>query len=165
MQVNTQHRSDFAPIARDRADVATSYARIVPTLPTLALVLSEEERRRRLAYWIRDIRFRRDLTPPKLADLVGVSRSTVNKWESGEQVPSMIWLGPLAVGLRVDPRLFADLPPIPPNSAAEYLVDQVTAEGLVEGKRRARQPRAAEGPSEPRPTPRPRARANESGSR
>lgn len=85
-------------------------------------MLSEEERKARLAYWIRDIRFRRGLTPPKLADLIGTSRSTVNKWESGEQIPSMIWLGPLAQALRVDPRLFAELPAIPQSAADDYLI-------------------------------------------
>src|SRR3990167_3801523 len=125
---------------------------IVPTLPTLAMVLSEEERRARLAYWISDMRRRRGLTPPKLAARVGVSRSTVNNWESGEQVPSMIWLGALAEALRVDPRLFADLPPIPPSGAAEYLVEEAWAGGAAEGRRRARRPRADEAPSAPQPS-------------
>jgi hypothetical protein len=35
----------------------------------------------------------------------------------------MIYLGPLAAALSVDPRLFADLPAIPPSGAAEYLVE------------------------------------------
>lgn len=112
-------------------------------------MLSEEERRARLAYWIRDMRFQRGLTPPKLAELIGTSRSTVNKWESGEQVPSMIWLGPLAQALRVDPRLFADLPPIPPSAAADYLVDEAVEEGML----RARRARGT-----PVPSPRRRAR-------
>lgn len=130
-------------------NVATRDARIYPTLPSLALVLSEEERKSRLAYWIRDMRLQRKLTPPKLAAQIGVGRGTVNKWEKGTQVPSMIWLGPLAVALRVDPRLFADLPPIPPSGAAEYRVEQAVASGAQEGIRRARQSRA----SEDRPSP------------
>src|SRR5690348_8257387 len=137
MQVNTRHRVIFEPTLRWDDDGASPAVPILPTLPRLSPVLGEEERRARLAYWIRDIRFRRGLTPPKLADLVGVTRSTVNKWESGEQVPSMIWLGPLATALRVDPRLFADLPPIPPNAAADYLVEEAVASGLAEGRRRA----------------------------
>jgi len=137
MQVNTRHRVIFAPTLRLEDVGASPVAPIIPTLPRLAAVLGEEERRARLAYWIRDMRFRRGLTPPKLADLVGVTRSTVNKWESGEQVPSMIWLGPLSTALRVDPRLFADLPPIPPNAAADYLVEDAVESGLEEGRRRA----------------------------
>lgn len=132
---------------------ATTGTRILPTMPSLSLVLSEEERRARLAYWIRDMRFRRGLTPPKLASLIGVGRSTVNKWEQGTQVPSMIWLGPLAAALRVDPRLFADLPAIPPSGAAEYLVEQAVASGTEEGIRRARQAPAPEGPGAPAPSP------------
>jgi transcriptional regulator with XRE-family HTH domain len=133
--------------------VANRYRPIVPTLPTLSLVLSEEERKARLAYWIRDIRFRRGLKPPGLAERIGVSRSTVNKWESGEQVPSMIWLGPLATALSVDPRLFADLPEIPPSGAAEYLVEDAVAAGYLEGAARARRPRGGEAPSEPEQLP------------
>lgn len=152
MHVNTQHRTIFAPTGRPGVIVVGTDVPILPTLPTLAMVLTEEERRARLAYWIRDIRFRRGLTPPKLADLVGVTRSTVNKWESGEQVPSMLWLGPLATALRVDPRLFADLPPIPPNAAADYLVDAAVASGVEEGRRRAAEP---EDPDTPEPSPRP----------
>lgn len=128
-------------------------APIVPTLPTLSAVLSEEERKARLAYWIRDMRFQRRLTPPGLAELVGVSRSTVNKWEAGDQVPSMIWLGPLATALRVDPRLFADLPPIPPSAAAEYLVREAGESGIDEGIRRGQERRARPVPDTPAPSP------------
>jgi len=127
--------------------------RIVPTAPSLRLMLSEKERVARLAYWLRDVRLRQGMTPPELAERIGASRGTVNKWEAGEQVPSMIWLGPLCAALRVDPRLFADLPPIPPSPASEYIVEQIVAEGIEEGKRRARRPRAAEAPSEPQPSP------------
>ena len=129
-------------------------ASIVPTLPTLGVVLSEEERRTRLAYWIRDMRFRQRLTPPALATLVGVSRSTVNKWESGEQVPSLLMLGPLAIALRVDPRLFADLPPIPPSGAAEYLVPAAES-GVEEGIRRGRARPVPAAPGTPVPSPEP----------
>lgn len=161
MYVNTRQRVIFAPTLRLEDDGARTVAPILPTLPRLAAVIGEEERRERLAYWIRDIRFRRGLTPPKLADLVGVTRSTVNKWESGEQVPSMIWLGPLAIALRVDPRLFADLPAIPPNAAEQYLVTDALADavgsGLEEGERRARTP-GREDPGTPQSSPLRRAR-------
>lgn len=142
-----------------RAIVAPETARIIPTAPSLRLMLSEKERVVRLAYWLRDVRLRQRLTVPKLADLIGVSRGTVNRWEAGDQVPSMIWLGPLCAALKVDPRLFADLPPIPPSPASEYIVGQVVLEGLEEGKRRARRPRAAEAPSGPAPSPLPPSRA------
>ena len=69
------------------------------SMPTLALVLTEEERKQRLAYWIRDTMDRRRLTPPKVATVVGVSRSTVTAWAAGRQAPSMIYLGPLATAL------------------------------------------------------------------
>ena len=158
MLVNTQHRAIFAPITRSIAIGARTSAPLIPTAPTLALVLTEEERKARLAYWIRDIRFRRGLTPPKLAELVGVSRSTVNKWESGDQVPSMIWLGPIAAALSVDPRLFADLPAIPPNAAADYLVDVAVASGVEEGRRRAQAGASSEDRDPPVPSPEQRLR-------
>jgi transcriptional regulator with XRE-family HTH domain len=127
MAVNSLHQAVSAALARAGADGARRAVPLIPTVPTLDAVLTEEDRKARLAYWIRDIRFRRGLTPPKLAERIGVSRSTINKWEAGEQVPSMIWLGPLAAALSVDPRLFADLPAIPPSTVADYLVDDDAA--------------------------------------
>jgi transcriptional regulator with XRE-family HTH domain len=109
--------------------------------PTLVSVLSEEERKARLAYAIRTARERRGMTPPQLAARIGRGRGTVNSWESGESVPSLLDLGPLCAALQVDPRLFADLPPIPPSPVDEYLVGQAVAEGVEEGRRRAARPR------------------------
>lgn len=148
-----------------QAIVATRAAQIVPTAPTLRLMVSEKERAARLAYWLRDVRLRRGLTPPELADLIGSSRGTVNKWEGGEQVPSLLWLGPICAALSVDPRLFADLPSIPPSPASEYLVEQAVTEGTEQGKRRARQPRAAAVPSGPAPSQMRPSRATGTGSR
>jgi transcriptional regulator with XRE-family HTH domain len=150
--------------------VANQHTRIVPTVPTLAPVLSEEERKERLAYWIRDTMDRRGLTPPAVAKLVGVSRSTVAAWAAGRAVPSLIYLGPLAGALRVDPRLFADLPVIPPSGAAQYLVDEqpptlvptaserdlaafVEQSGVTEGSRRGRRHDVV-APSKQSPSPR-----------
>lgn len=106
-------------------------------MPTLGLMLSEEERKARLAYWISDTIYRRHLTPPRVAERIGVARSTVTAWAAGRQVPSLIYLGPLAEALGVDPRLFADLPEIPPSGAAQYLV-AAGESGIEEGIRRAR---------------------------
>jgi len=89
--------------------VANQHAHAPWGAPTLGLVLSEEERKERLAYWISDTMRRRRLTPPKVAARIGVSRSAVTAWASGRSVPSMIYLGPLADALDVDPSLFADL--------------------------------------------------------
>lgn len=136
---------------------------IVPTVSRLALVLSEQERKDRLAYWIRDTMGRRHLTPPKVAEVVGVSRSTVTAWAAGRQVPSLIYLGPLAAALRVDPRLFADLPEIPPSGAAEYLVADAVASGLDEGIRRDRSRRASAARPAPSPSRAPRPRATGAG--
>jgi transcriptional regulator with XRE-family HTH domain len=144
-------------------DLGANYAdRLVPTVPRLALVLSEQERKERLAYWIRDTMDRRHLTPPKVAVVVGVSRSTVTAWAAGRQVPSLIYLGPLANALSVDPRLFADLPAIPPSGAAEYLVD-TAASGIQEGLRRGRGRRAPRDLDTPAPSPKRRPRGSGAG--
>ena len=84
--------------------------------------LSEPERRQRFAYWLRETRTRQGLTPPQLAKALHVSRGTVNAWESGEQVPSLIWLGTLTEVLQVKASLFSDLPEIPPSGAESYLI-------------------------------------------
>lgn len=81
------------------------------------------DRKRRLGYAIRRAREQRGLTPPQLAELVGVGRGTINDWESGASVPSMLYLGPLCAALVVDPRLFADLPDEPPSPVDAYLMD------------------------------------------
>jgi transcriptional regulator with XRE-family HTH domain len=111
------------------------------------------DRKRRLGYAIRRAREKRDLTPPQLADLVGVGRDTVNAWERGDSVPSMLYLGPLCAALMVDPRLFADLPEEPPSPVDEYLLDrQLVQEATARGMVRALQP------EEPRPARRGRPR-------
>lgn len=134
------HRRDFGPTGSRPRIVALRVAPLAPTAPSLGTVdeVEEAERQRRLAYHIRDVRIQRGMTPPQLAARVGVSRGTVNKWENEEQVPSMIWLGPLCAALNVDARLFADLPAIPPSPSAEYLVGEAVAKGQEEGLRRAR---------------------------
>lgn len=102
----------------------------------------EMDRKRRLGYAIRRAREKRDLSAPQLADLIGVGRDTVNAWERGDSVPSMLYLGPLCSALLVDPRLFADLPEEPPSPVDDYLlVQEATLRGIV----RAQEPRPKRG--------------------
>ena len=104
----------------------------------VAMDAGENRRKAALGYAIRRARERRGLTPPKLAEKLGVGRDTVNDWEAGRSVPSMLYLGPLCAALSVDPRLFADLPEEPPSPVDDYLlVDEATARGVA----RAREPR------------------------
>jgi len=112
---------------------------------TLSVVLDEQERRRRLAYAIRSAREKRKLSPPQLADRLGVGRGSINKWESGESVPSLLWLGPLCDALGLDANLFAVLPPIPQSPVDDYLT--LTPE-------EAAALRAVDAVSEERPKPR-----------
>lgn len=117
-------------------------------VPSLRVVISDTDRKARLAYAIRRARERRGLTPPQLAQAVGRGRGTVNDWESGKSSPSLLDLGPLCVALGVDPRLFADLPEEPPSPVDEYLVD-VARQGVEEGLRRAKRPRLVRPDDEP----------------
>lgn len=108
--------------------------------PSLRVVISDNDRKARLAYAIRRARERRGMTPPQLAEAVGRGRGTVNDWESGKSAPSLLDLGPLCAALAVDPRLFADLPEEPPSPVDDYLVD-AAREGVEEGLRRSKRPR------------------------
>lgn len=83
------------------------------------------------------------MTPPQLAERIGVGRDTVNAWERGDSVPSMLYLGPLCAALLVDPRLFADLPEEPPSPVDDYLLVQ---EATTRGVLRALEPPKKRGP-------------------
>ena len=106
------------------------------------LSLVEEERARRLAYVLRAARERTGLSPPQLAERLGVFRGTVNSWEQGKSIPSLLMLGPLCDALGVSPDLFRDLPAEPPSPVEAYLV-RAAEEAAREGARRAarRRPR------------------------
>jgi transcriptional regulator with XRE-family HTH domain len=117
----------------------------------LAAVLSEEERKRRIAYAIDNTMTRRGMGPPQLAAKVGRSRGTVNDWVANRSTPSLVDLGPLCAALQVKPELFAELPPIPDDPHADYLLDAAEA-GVEEGKRRGRS-RRRRVPGKPAPSP------------
>jgi transcriptional regulator with XRE-family HTH domain len=119
--------------------------------PSLRVVISDTERKSRLAYAIRHARERRGMTPPQLAEAVGRGRGTVNDWEAGKSAPSLLDLGPLCAALKVDPRLFADLPEEPASPVDDYLI-QVASEGVQEGLRRAKRPRLVK-PDDEQPPP------------
>lgn len=106
----------------------------------LIVVMTEEERKLRIAYAIRTARERQGLTPPELADRVGRTRGTINDWEANRSTPSLVDLGPLCVALGVDPKLFAELPAKPTDPLAEYFVAEADS-GAREGLRRTRRRR------------------------
>jgi transcriptional regulator with XRE-family HTH domain len=128
----------------------------------VASVLPEEERKRRIAFVISTALTRRNMTPPQLAEKVGRSRGTVNDWESGRSTPSLVDLGPLCVALNVDPKVFAELPPIPADPLAEYLLPAAES-GVAEGLRRARRRRTASTDPPPSPSPERRPRGTGAG--
>lgn len=108
--------------------------------------------KRRFAYALRRARERRELTPPQLAALLGVTPGTVNRWEKPEEkdAPSILALGRLCTALGVKPELFADLPEEPPSPVDDYLlVQESTTRAIVRAltpkpARRGKRP-AAEG--------------------
>lgn len=128
----------------------------------LATMLTEQERKERIGYVIRTARERRGLTPPELAEKVGRSRGTINDWEAARSSPNMVDLGLICAALEIEPRVFAELPAIPVDPIAEYLIP-TAASGVEEGMRRGRRRRAAQAPDKPAPSPRPRARDTEAG--
>lgn len=117
----------------------------------LAAVLTEEERKARIAYAIESAMLRRGMTPPQLAAKVGRSRGTVNDWVAKRSTPSLVDLGPLCAALNVKPELFAELPPIPADPLADYLLDAIESGG-EEGLRRGRS-RRRRAPDTPEPSP------------
>lgn len=121
----------------------------------LSVVLDDPTRKARLAYAIRSARDRRGLTPPQLADRLHVARGTVNKWESGEQVPNLLMLGPLCDALGVDANLFAVLPPIPAWEGESYLMDDAAdraARAAIEGAALSEQEADGDLPAADEPT-------------
>ena len=96
----------------------------------------EGERKGRLAAAIRMARERRGMTVGDLADALHVAHSTVYSWESGDNAPSLLALGPLCDALSVSPELFRDLPEEPPSPVEQYLV-QAASEGARQGVQRA----------------------------
>lgn len=137
-------------VVNDRDQRAYGTARLAAVEETATL--TEEERKRRIAYVIRSVRERRGLTPPELADKVGRSRGTINDWEANRSTPSLADLGPLCAALGLEARAFAELPAIPPDPVAEFLLPALDS-GFDEGVQRARRRRAPQAPGTPAPSP------------
>jgi transcriptional regulator with XRE-family HTH domain len=114
---------------------------------------TDAEMQRRLAFAIRAALAAKGWKPPDLAKAIHRDASTVTRWAKGESVPNMLMTKALADALGVRPAFLYDPPAVPDYPLADYLVEETIAEGLEEGRRRARQPRAAEAPSEPQPSP------------
>lgn len=133
---------------------------VLPTLPVrwpnrdgrMAPVLPDKERRDRLAFAIRAAMGKR--TAQDIANVIEPKRSkeTIGRWARGNTVPSALDIAPLAQALGVKVDLLIDPPAIPTYPLSEYLVEQAVQAGVERGKRRARQPRAVEAPSEREPS-------------
>ena len=104
------------------------------------LRLMEVERGQLLARYIREARERKGLTPPQLAQKVGVFRGTVNDWEKGESVPNLLMLGPLCDALGVTADLFRRLPSAPRSPLEDYLEEVEEAQSRARQRVRERRP-------------------------
>lgn len=117
----------------------------------LASMLTEQERKERIAYVIRTTLARRGMKAPELGRRVGRGRGTILDWAAGRSTPSLVDLGPLCIALGLDPTVFAELPPIPADPLASYLREiapEAAAAGIARGRTRAR--RAPGTPARPR---------------
>jgi transcriptional regulator with XRE-family HTH domain len=106
---------------------------------------ADRARKVRFAYVLRHAREQRALTPPQLAARLGVSRSAVNRWEDPlrKEAPSILSLRDLCEILRLDPEVFATLPPEPPSDVDGYLLgDDPVPERII--RRAARETAPAE---------------------
>ena len=109
----------------------------------------EMDRKRRLGYAIRRAREQRGMSPPELATRIGVARDTVNAWERGDSVPTLLLLGPLCEALRVKPELFAVLPDEPASPVDDFLlVVEATHRAADTARRPRRKPKPTDGASD-----------------
>jgi hypothetical protein len=115
-------------------------------------VVTDAERRERLAFAIRAAMGKR--TAQQIAEAMEPSRSkeTVARWARGETVPSALDIGPLAVALGVRIELLVAPPELPTYPLDEYLLD-AAASGVEEGIRRARSRPTEQDPDTPAPSP------------
>lgn len=111
---------------------------------TVRDMVDDVARKDRFAYALVQAMEARQLSADDLARSIGRERRTIQRWRSGDSVPSVLELGPLARALGVDPNLFIEPPPIPEYPIHGYLLPQAEAEGVAEGSRRAAR-RAQEG--------------------
>jgi transcriptional regulator with XRE-family HTH domain len=94
----------------------------------------------------------RGMTPAELADAMGVARSTVNRWVSGETLPHIAHIKPLADVLGVHASLLYDPPELPNVSISDFLIRSWTLEVMDEiaAKRRQAAPPRPIRPARPR---------------
>jgi transcriptional regulator with XRE-family HTH domain len=111
-------------------------------LRSLALVDTDAEMRRRLAYALNAAMLAKGWKSPDLAKAIGRDASTVSRWANGDSVPNLLMTKALAEALEVRPEFLFDPPPVPDYPLSEYLIRQATESGLDEGIRRARRRRA-----------------------
>ena len=63
---------------------------------------------KRIGQQIRDTRKKRGLTQKKLGELLGVSESAVNRYESGKVNPSLEMLEKIAIALTTELKVYFD---------------------------------------------------------
>jgi transcriptional regulator with XRE-family HTH domain len=100
-------------------------------------VLSDDERRQRLAFAIRAAMGKRSAEQIAKAMRPTRSKETVARWARGETVPSALDIGPLAVALGVRVDFLAEPPAVPSYPLGDYLIPPEVAEAQADLARAA----------------------------
>lgn len=107
-------------------------------VPSLVLMLGEQERRDRFGYALAQALVARAMSERQLAQRLGIDPRQVAKWRNGKGLPDLYITRAIERELRLRPTLFEDPPevPKPPRYPIEdYLlgaVDEGTRRGLAD---------------------------------
>lgn len=95
------------------------------------------QKKKELAYAIREAMALRGITQADLAQMVGRSGVTVGRWVRGETAPSILDASALAEALGVKPEYLMSPLPIPEYRIADFLVETTVESATREGLRRS----------------------------
>jgi len=128
-----------------------------PTAPTVGGMAEGTEEDREFALRVGALiagqRLAQDLSQEDLAERIGVSVSTLGRWERGVNAPKTYQAGRVIRALGIDPMLFLDPPDV--RSDMDRAIAAAVGSGLAAASlpRRRATRRGADGPAEP-PAPR-----------
>lgn len=114
---------------------ASVHVQLALGLRSLALVDTDAEMRRRLAYALNAAMGAKGWKSPDLAKAIGRDASTVTRWANGESVPNMLMTKSLAGALGVRPEFLFDPPEVPDYPLADFLLEAADS-GAAEAHRR-----------------------------
>lgn len=119
-------------------------------------VMASPSRQDTLAAAIRAAMDAVEMRPETLAEIVGTSKRTVQRWRSGEGAPDVLQLRPMADALGVEPSLFIDPPELPQYPLDAYRLPP--EEVVLAAARLAQRDQGTEEETDPPADVQPRAR-------